>query len=165
MKSAYIALGGNLGEVKAAFGNARAEIAALPDTTVTASSLLYRTAPIGPPGQPDYYNAAISTETGMPSLALLNALQSIEQRHGRVRTLHWGARTLDLDIIAIDADIVELPRLSIPHPLMHTRQFVLRPMCDIYPEWHHPRLDVSAASLLADLLAAGEAPLTEGVVW
>ncbi|WP_018295360.1 2-amino-4-hydroxy-6-hydroxymethyldihydropteridine diphosphokinase [Mariprofundus ferrooxydans] len=165
MKCAYIALGGNLGEVKAAFGSARAEIAALPDTTVTASSLLYRTAPVGPPGQPDYYNAVIAIETDMPSLTLLNALQSIEQRHGRVRTLHWGARTLDLDIIAINTDIVELPQLSIPHPLMHTRQFVLRPMCDIYPAWHHPLLDVSAADLLADLLAAGEAPLTEGVVW
>ena len=165
MKRVYIGLGGNLGEVKAAFGSARAEIAVLPETTVTASSLLYRTAPVGPPGQPDYYNAVIAIETDMPSLALLDALQSIEHRHGRVRTLHWGARTLDLDIIAIDADIVELPQLSIPHPLMHTRQFVLRPMCDIAPEWHHPLLDASAASLLTGLLAAGEAPLTEGTVW
>ncbi|PIW44762.1 MAG: 2-amino-4-hydroxy-6-hydroxymethyldihydropteridine diphosphokinase [Zetaproteobacteria bacterium CG12_big_fil_rev_8_21_14_0_65_54_13] len=165
MKHAFIALGGNIGEVAITFNSARVEIAALPHTTVTASSLLFRTPPLGPPGQPDYYNAVIAITTGLAPLALLDALQSIEHRHGRVRTVRWGARTLDLDIIAIATEIIALPRLSIPHPLMHTRQFVLRPLCDIAPEWHHPQLGEPASSLLADLLRHGEAPLAEGRIW
>jgi len=165
MKRAYIALGGNLGEVRTTFNSARLEIAALPHTAVTASSLLYRTPPLGPPGQPDYYNAVIAITTGLAPLTLLDALQSIEQRHGRVRTVHWGARTLDLDMIAIATEMIALPRLCIPHPLMHARQFVLRPLCDVAPEWHHPQLETSVSALLADLLRNGEAPLAEGIIW
>jgi len=165
VKEAIIALGGNLGEVAAAFISARSAIAALPQTTFIHSSPVYRTAPVGPPGQPDYFNAVISIHTSLEPLQLLDALQAIENEHGRVRKEHWGARTLDLDIIAIDSDIIDLPRLSIPHPLMHRRQFVLRPLCDIHPDWHHPLLAQSASSLLNDLLVTGEAILAEGIAW
>jgi len=165
MKRVYIALGGNLGDVPATFNSARLRIAALPKTSITISSLLYRTPPIGPPGQPDYCNAIIAAKTGLQALALLDALQSIEKLHGRLRSLHWGPRTLDLDIIALDTEIIALPRLSIPHPLMHERQFVLRPLCDIEPGWHHPVLGKSASCLLADLSAGAEPPLADGIVW
>jgi len=165
MRRVYIALGGNLGDVPAAFISARAAIAALPNTVISASSQLYRTAAIGPPGQPDYCNAIIAAKTTIQPLPLLDALQLIENLHGRVRSVHWGARTLDLDIIAIDDEIIELPRLSVPHMLMYERQFVLRPLCDIQPDWYHPLLDKSALSLLADLIDSGEIPLGEGIVW
>ncbi|MDX8406041.1 MAG: 2-amino-4-hydroxy-6-hydroxymethyldihydropteridine diphosphokinase [Mariprofundus sp.] len=165
MKQCIIAFGGNLGDVVAAFISARNAIGALPQTRIVRSSRLYRTAPIGPPGQPDYYNAVITINTAREPLQLLDALQAIEHEHGRIRKEHWGARTLDLDIIAIESDIIDSPRLSVPHPLMHTRQFVLRPLCDIQPDWHHPQRAGSASTLLTDLLENNEEPLAEGVIW
>lgn len=165
MMTVYIALGGNLGDVKAAFLSARNMIAALPDTHVTASSKHYSTPAIGPAGQPDYLNAVISIETEMPPIELLDALQAIELAHGRERKEHWGARTLDLDILVIAKDMISSERLSVPHPLLFERQFVLRPLCDLAPEWQHPQLKLSAADGLEKIIAAGEPPLPEGEVW
>jgi len=165
MSTVFIALGGNLDNVPEAFHAARDEISQLSDSRLIASSNIYRTPPIGPPGQPDYYNAVICIQTTLAPIALLDALQACENKHGRVRQQHWGARTLDLDIVAIDHQCIELPRLHIPHPLMHTRQFVLRPLCDIKPNWQHPRTGQAASSLLADILATGETALAEGVAW
>lgn len=165
MKHVFIAFGGNLGDVKATFTAARMTIAALDQTTLTSSSKLYRTPPVGPAGQPDYFNAVISVETALEPLELLDALQSIELKHGRERKEHWGARTLDLDIAAIDGDIISSERLSVPHPLMFERQFVLRPLCDLAPGWQHPELNLSAAERLEKIIAAGESPLPEGEVW
>lgn len=165
MNECLIALGGNLGDAPATLRRARAAIDALPDTTVIASSLLYRTPPIGPPGQPDYYNAVIAIATTLSPLPLLDALQAIENNNGRVRLEHWGARTLDLDIIAIGAEIIAQPRLTVPHPYMHDRQFVLRPLCDIEPQWHHPLLGKSVTSLLATLERDEDMTLAEGEIW
>ncbi|TLS69145.1 2-amino-4-hydroxy-6-hydroxymethyldihydropteridine diphosphokinase [Mariprofundus erugo] len=165
MNEYLIALGGNLGDAPATLRRARTAIAALPDTSVTASSLLYRTPPIGPPGQPDYYNAVIAVTTALSPLSLLDALQAIENCHGRVRLEHWGARTLDLDIIAMGTQIIEQPRLIVPHPYMHCRQFVLRPLCDIQPQWHHPLLGKSATSLLATVEQDEGVALTMGEIW
>ena len=165
MSRAYIALGGNLGEVAACLRQARSEIDALPESRVTASSLIYRTPPLGPPGQPDYLNAVVAVETSLAPLALLEALQQIEERHGRRRGERWGARTLDLDIVAIDRLTLDEERLQLPHPEMERRQFVLRPLCDIAPNWQHPRLKQTAAALLNELLAEGESPLAEGERW
>ncbi|MDQ6992574.1 MAG: 2-amino-4-hydroxy-6-hydroxymethyldihydropteridine diphosphokinase [Mariprofundus sp.] len=164
MKTFYIALGGNLGDVPAAFHSARKAITALASTRLMASSRCYRTPPIGPEGQPDYYNAIITINSALEPLVLLNELQNIENQHGRLRIEHWGARTLDLDIIAIDKQTITLPRLTIPHPLMQQRQFVLRPLCDIHPNWHHPLLNQTASTLLANLLIV-EKPLKRGLIW
>lgn len=165
IKTAYIALGGNIGEVQACFIQAREELHALPKTRVTASSLLYQTLPLGPAGQADYLNAVLEIETDLQPPVLLDALQNIENNHGRLRGEHWGPRTLDLDIVAIDALILDTKRLQLPHPHLQNRQFVLRPLCDIAPNWQHPRLGKSAALLLQELLATGEASLAKGIIW
>jgi len=165
MNTIWIALGGNMGDVAATLHSARNSVEQLNHTHIIASSLLYRTPPLGPPGQPDYRNAVIAVESGLEPLALLDALQHIETRHGRVRAEYWGARTLDLDIIAIDNDIIDTKRLSVPHPHMHNRQFVLRPLCDIAPNWQHPRLGKTASALLDALLLAGEPALEKGFKW
>lgn len=161
----YIGMGGNLGDIPSTFRAARRSITALPKTRLLASSLCYRTPPLGPAGQPDYRNALLSIESELTPIALLTALQAIEHAHGRVRAERWGARTLDLDIIAIGDEVIESDRLIIPHPQMHLRQFVLRPLCDIAPEWRHPRTGVTAAAMLDILLQSGEDALPKGRAW
>ena len=161
----FIALGGNLGDVHANFRSARNAINQLADTSVIKSSLLYRTPPIGPAGQADYYNAVIAIESALEPLALLDALQDIEAKHHRIRAEHWGPRTLDLDIIAIDSMLIATERLIIPHAQMQHRQFVLRPLCDIDTNWQHPLLHKTAEQLLQTLLDRGETALPKGIVW
>jgi len=165
MSAIYIALGGNLGNVPSLFRAARHSIGLLPHTQVLQSSLLYRTPPFGPPDQPDYYNAVIAIASTLAPLDLLDALQTIETDGGRIRGEHWGPRTLDLDIIAIATDTIETERLSVPHPHMQQRQFVLRPLCDIDANWQHPRLGSTAAALLDMLLQHGEPALPKGIAW
>ncbi len=165
MRTAYIAFGGNIGDVKAAFISARSQIAVLPNTDLIGSSLLYRTSPVGPAGQPDYLNSAIAITTGLEPIELLDALQAIENAHGRERKERWGARTLDLDIIAIDQEVSASERLVLPHPHMLERQFVLRPLCDLAPKWQHPRLKQSADERLREVITAGEKPLPGGEAW
>ena len=160
-----IALGGNLGDVRASFIAAREELHALPENRVAASSLLYRSKAIGPPGQPDYLNAVLLMHTRIAPHRLLARMQDIEARHGRVRTECWGARTLDLDIVDYGGRCHSSALLTLPHPHMHERMFVLQPLCDICPRWQHPRLDKSAAELLAALLAQGEPRLLKGEPW
>jgi 2-amino-4-hydroxy-6-hydroxymethyldihydropteridine diphosphokinase len=165
INKAYIALGGNIGDVRACFIQARTALHALPDTEVTASSLLYQTPALGPAGQADYLNAALEIKTDLQPSALLNALQHIENGQGRLRDSHWGPRTLDLDILAVDSLILDTERLQLPHPHLQNRQFVLRPLCDIAPNWQHPRSGKSAALLLQELLTNGEVPLAKGIKW
>ncbi len=162
---AYIALGGNVGDVRAHFVAARDELGSLPGIHVRASSLLYTTPPLGPQGQTDYLNAMLAVATNMTPLALLEVLQGIENRNGRLRQEHWGPRTLDLDITAFNQIQQATETLTLPHKEMHKRQFVLRPLCDIDANWQHPRLGKSAQTLLEDLLQKGELPLAEGKVW
>lgn len=165
MNHALIAFGGNLGAVKSTLQNGREALAGLPDTHLLASSLLYRTAPIGPPGQPDYLNAVVAIETTLSARALLAALHEIELQHGRIRAERWGARTLDLDLLAYDDLIINEPDIIVPHPRITERMFVLRPLCDIAPEWQHPQLHCSAQALLQELLQQGESEITEGSAW
>ena len=165
LNKAYIALGGNVGEVQACFIQARKELHALQDTQVTASSLLYQTPALGPAEQADYLNAALEIETDLQPLVLLDALQNIENGHGRLRDKHWGPRTLDLDILAVDSLLLDTEHLQLPHPHLQNRQFVLRPLCDIAPNWQHPRSEKSAVLMLHELLMTGETPLEKGIKW
>jgi len=165
MNTVLIAFGGNLGDVLSNFRSARHSVSQLARTHLTDSSLLYRTPPLGPAGQPDYFNAMIAAESELEPLDLLTAIQIIETQHGRIRAERWGPRTLDLDIIAIDSLMIDGDRLSIPHPQMHHRQFVLRPLCDIAPNWQHPGLNRTASQLLNALLLAGEPALPQGIAW
>ena len=131
---AYIALGANLerpeDQVKAAFE----ALAMLPDTRLARVSSLYRTAPVGFAAQPDFVNAVAQIETALEPRALLDALLAIERRHGRVRDFPNGPRTLDLDIALYGEVELREPGLTIPHPRMHQRAFVMVPLAEIAPE-------------------------------
>jgi len=129
----YVGLGSNLQEPREQVRRALQELAQLPCTRLDRHSSLYRSNPLGPQDQPDYVNAVACLATELAPLPLLDALQAIEQAHGRVRDRHWGARTLDLDILLYGDRVIDLPRLQVPHPQMHRRSFVLKPLLEIAP--------------------------------
>jgi len=130
---------------------AAAAIKALPNLRFRALSGWYRTAPIPPSGQPDYCNGMIRMEGAVPPEVLLQELQTIEVSFGRVRGAANAARTLDLDIIDMNGIIRAVPDPVLPHPRAHLRAFVLRPILDVAPGWHHPALQSSVTSMLVDL--------------
>jgi len=132
--TAVVAIGSNLDDPEAHVRRAFADLAALPDTWVTARSPLYRTAPVGLAEQPEFVNACARLETRLAPRALLEALLAIERAHGRVRTVPNGPRTLDLDIVLYGGASVAEPGLAVPHPRAHERAFVLAPLVDVWPE-------------------------------
>lgn len=165
---AYIAFGGNIGHVRDTFRKARDDLNEISGVEVASCSKLYRTPAVGPGEQADYLNAVVAIETSLQHIELLDQLHLIEEKHGRIRLPEpprWSARTLDLDILTYGSDLVELERLVIPHPMMAQRMFVLCPLCDLDPNWHHPLLQVTAAEMMAQLIAEGEPPLPEGEAW
>jgi 2-amino-4-hydroxy-6-hydroxymethyldihydropteridine diphosphokinase len=134
MTVAYIGLGSNLDDPDHQVRSACAELATIDDTQLVAVSSLYRSAPLGPADQPDYANAVAEIATSLTAEALLDALQHIENRHGRQRgAVRWGARTLDLDILLFGENIINNDRLIIPHPGLYERPFVLYPLQEIAP--------------------------------
>lgn len=130
---AYIGLGSNLERPRQQVASALDELDALPLTQVSSASRLYSSRPVGPQDQPDFVNAVAAIETQLSPLALLDQLQALEQRHRRRRERHWGPRTLDLDVLLFNTTSVDHPRLQVPHPHMHERAFVLRPLLEIAP--------------------------------
>ena len=130
MAIAYIALGSNLDDPQQQLDRALASLANHPKIALLAVSARYQTAPIGPQ-QPDFINAAAQLRTTLEPEELLDTLQAIEQQQNRIRTVHWGARTLDLDILLYDNLTLDTARLTLPHPRMHERAFVLVPLSDI----------------------------------
>ncbi|MGH8029897.1 MAG: 2-amino-4-hydroxy-6-hydroxymethyldihydropteridine diphosphokinase [Arenimonas sp.] len=133
---AFIALGGNLGDVAATFAAALDSIDALPGTHVRARSSLYRNPPLGGAAQPDYLNAVVAVDTQLSAPQLLDALLAIERRFGRTRdaSARWASRTLDLDLALYGEHVVDAPGLRVPHPGLHERAFVLVPLAQIAPE-------------------------------
>ena len=123
----------------------------LPGLRLAGLSRWYETAAMPPFGQPPYVNGVALMEGHSDPARLLQALQAIEASHGRVRSAPNAARTLDLDIIAIDQLVRDGPDPVLPHPRMHERAFVLRPLLDVAPDWRHPRLGLTARALLAAL--------------
>ena len=153
---AYLGLGANLGTPAQQIAAAFDQIAALPDTALLARSSLYRSDPVGPIGQPDYCNAAAMIDTGLTPLALLDALHAIEQAAGRQRDgVRWAARLLDIDILHIDGLSLTEPRLTVPHPHLHERNWVLVPLAEIAPALEIPGL----GPISARAAAAGTAGL------
>ena len=138
MTRVAVALGSNLEEPEAQVARGFEELAALPQTEVVGRSRLYRTAPVGYVDQPDFVNACALLETRLEPRALLDALLSVEQRHGRVRAIPNGPRTLDLDIVLYGDRVVDEPGLKVPHPRAHERAFVLAPLVDVWPEAQIP---------------------------
>jgi 2-amino-4-hydroxy-6-hydroxymethyldihydropteridine diphosphokinase len=145
---AVVALGSNLEDPEAQVRRGFNELAALPETWVAGRSPLYRTAPVGFADQPPFVNACALVETRLSPRALLDGLLSIEQRHGRVREIPDGPRTLDLDIILYGGASIDEPGLTIPHPRAHERAFVLAPLADVWPDAVIP--GKGAASRLLD---------------
>lgn len=149
MTVAYIGLGSNLDDPSAHLERALHELDALPATRLTARSPLYRTAPVGLTDQPEFINAVAALSTTLPPHELLNALLAIEQAHRRVRAVRWGPRTLDLDLLLYGDSMLNDAVLTLPHPRLHERAFVLYPLADLAPA-----LDIPGYGPLRALLAA-----------
>jgi 2-amino-4-hydroxy-6-hydroxymethyldihydropteridine diphosphokinase len=145
---AYIALGANLGDAEGSLRAAMRAIAEHPAIRLLKSSSLYRTAPIGLTDQPDFINAAVMVECDLDASALLLALFSIEQRFGRQRSVANAPRTLDLDLLLHGDSVSQTEALTLPHPRMHERAFVLAPLLEIAPGLSIPGHG-SVSSLLA----------------
>jgi len=145
----YIALGSNLGDRRA---NLEAAIAALsPEVIVLERSPVYETDPKYVTDQPRFFNMALSANTDLDALALLAFLKRIEEYLGRTAGERYGPRPIDLDIIFFGDEIVDLPELTVPHPRLSERAFVLRPLADIAPAKIHPGSGTSVAEMLAAL--------------
>ena len=163
METAYIALGSNLREPQRQLQAGLAALACLPDTQLIAQSSLYRSAPVGYLEQPDFVNAVAAIRTALSPRALLDALLAIERVHGRVREFANAPRTLDLDITLYGERVIHEPRLSIPHPRMHERAFVMVPLAQIAPDATVPGrgrvrdllsgVDVNSVSVLREIAA------------
>eukprot|EP00913_Durusdinium_trenchii_P008975 g8441.t1 len=153
-------MGGNLGEVAGTFDRAVESLRQHPQITVDAVSPIHQTTPVGADAGAPFLNAAAAIQTDLEPLALLDELQRIEAENGRRRERHWGPRTLDLDLITYGDAVVELPRLTVPHPACWYRRFVLDPVVDIAPDVRHPLRHVTFRELRERLLPR---PLLFGV--
>jgi len=131
---AYIGIGSNLDQPRRQVLAAFTELDRLPHTRLVKKSSLYRTAPMGHADQPDFINAVAQLETGLPAERLLAELQELERRHGRKRSFPNAARTLDLDVLLFGNATIQSPALTVPHPRMHERAFVLKPLLEIAPD-------------------------------
>jgi len=148
-------LGSNLRDPARQVRSGLEALARLPDTRLVTRSSLYRTAPVGKPDQPDFINAVARLDTGLEPEALLQRLLDIERQHARVRGERNGPRTLDLDLLLHGECRMESPGLTVPHPRMHERAFVLAPLAEIAPE-----LDIPGRGKVRELLAGLQ---TQGV--
>jgi 2-amino-4-hydroxy-6-hydroxymethyldihydropteridine diphosphokinase len=153
--TSYVALGSNLGDRE---GTIHSAITALRQHgSVDAVSSFYETAPVGMVEQPDFLNAVVALRTALPPQQLMAALLRIEQQHGRDRSasVPKGPRTLDLDLLSYGDVKMETPTLTLPHPSLAERRFVLVPLTEIAPQWRHPDTGKSAAILLSELSQSG----------
>jgi 2-amino-4-hydroxy-6-hydroxymethyldihydropteridine diphosphokinase len=135
---AYVGLGSNLGDRQGFLEAAAAALASWPGVTLVAASSVYETAPEGLVEQPSFFNAAVAVRTGLPPVELLAVLRRIEDRHHRQRTIRWGPRTLDLDLLLCGAHVLDTPTLVLPHPRLTERCFALAPLCELDPGLRHP---------------------------
>ena len=147
MHTAFIALGSNLGDPEGKVRQGIAALAELPQSRLAAASSLYRSAAVGYADQPDFINAVAQISTALAPQALLAALLALEKHYGRERSFRNAPRTLDLDLLLYDAQCIAEPGLTVPHPRMHQRAFVLAPLVEIAPACVIPGMGPAAAWL------------------
>ncbi len=150
MHNVFIAIGTNLGDKEE---NIRQSIKKMEQNNIhiIKKSNVYKTMPYGYKNQPVFLNCVVQAETMLSPEELLYTLLSIEKQMGRKRKIHWGPRIIDLDIIFYDNLIINSSNLKIPHPDMQNREFVLKPLCDIAPNFVHPVLHKTMKELLKEL--------------
>lgn len=161
---AYIALGANLGEARAALQEAQVRLRQ-PDIRVRRRARLYRSAPVGPQDQPSFYNTVVEIDTSLEPPALLTRLKQIEEDMGREKTERWGPRVIDLDIVLFGARTVHTADLEVPHREMHNRAFVLAPLADLCADTEVPGKGATVLALLDALARApGDAEVVDAAV-
>lgn len=168
MAACYVGLGGNVGDVREAFREAVRRLRST-GLDVTSLSGLYRTAAVGEQAGPPFLNAAIAVRTTLEPEPVLDLLQEVEQSLGRTRELHWGPRTIDLDLLLFESRIMQTPRLTLPHPACWYRRFVLDPLAEIAGSQLHPERRLTIRELrdrlqirpLHVVLAGGDRTLRE----
>jgi 2-amino-4-hydroxy-6-hydroxymethyldihydropteridine diphosphokinase len=155
--TAFIGVGSNLGRQQ---DNCLMGIAALTSdgrSRLLNQSRMYRTEPVDYLDQDWFVNCAVQIETRLDAFELLAELQAIQRKAGRIQdAIRFGPRILDMDILFFDAAVIDHPHLMLPHPRMHLRRFVLKPLCDIDPDVRHPILDQTVQQLLNNLEDAGQ---------
>ncbi len=151
MIDAFIGIGTNLGDRKKHISEALERLGKRTDIKIIKSSSLYVTEPIGYVGQDWFLNCVVEVMTTMPPRELLKHCQSIEEHMGRTRTMQWGPRIIDLDILLYNDAVIEDEELTIPHPNMDKRRFVLIPLVEIAPDVIHPGINKTVTDLLKHL--------------
>jgi 2-amino-4-hydroxy-6-hydroxymethyldihydropteridine diphosphokinase len=160
---AYVGVGTNLGDRWGHLALAARELRGLPGIRLLRASRVYDTAPLGPE-QPRYLNAALELEVVLPPVKLLRALLAVERAAFRRRGIHWGPRTLDLDLLLYGAVVLRTPELTVPHPGLVSRRFVLQPLVELCPTCVVPGTGATVSELLRvapphEMFAAGLYPL------
>lgn len=151
MNRAYVALGSNIGDKAGHLAAAIDALRHLPTTQAIRPSSVYETAPVGYTDQDLFYNMVIELETDLPAEQLLDVLQQIEQQEGRKRLFKNGPRTLDLDILLYNSEMIHMDGLTVPHPRMQDRAFVLAPLDELVSSYIVPGLNRTVAELYQDL--------------
>lgn len=146
VRRAYLGIGSNLGDRASFLQGAVDALATAEGVELVAVSRVYETVPVGGPPQPDFLNAVVAIDTDLSGHALLELAHRIEAAADRVRTVRWGPRTLDVDVLLVGDEQIDDPDLVVPHPRMTERAFVVVPLADVAPEWAD-RLPADAASV------------------
>jgi 2-amino-4-hydroxy-6-hydroxymethyldihydropteridine diphosphokinase len=156
METVYIGIGSNLGDKQQTCEEAILRLDTLPDSKIAAKADFFRTEPIGEDGQDWYVNSVVCLATALEARELLNHLLAIEAGMGRKRVKKWDSRIIDLDILLYGCRVMEEEGLTIPHPHMHLRRFVMVPMVQLAPEMIHPVLGKTMQHLLHEIPAEGQ---------
>jgi 2-amino-4-hydroxy-6-hydroxymethyldihydropteridine diphosphokinase len=154
MKSvtAYLGLGSNLNNKKQNLSNAITALRKISGISVLKISRFYQTKPIGITNQPDFLNAVVKIRTSLSPNELITLLLSIEKEQGRIRARKWGPRIIDIDLLLYNHAVIKSRNLIVPHPRLHERYFVLKPLAEIAPNAVHPILKKTSRTLLKELL-------------